>query len=253
MFLLKKVVSAFLLPLPFGLCLVALGLILHWRRKRLRLARIAIVAGIASVLLPSLGIVSSALMRPLESAYEPMLTPARTAAAGEAMAWVVVLGGGARPRERTPASTMLAPATLGRVVEGVRIWKELQGATLLLTGAGKPNVSELAGRTAEVLGVPGQAIVLERRPQDTADEARLVRERVGATAIILVTSASHMPRAAAMFRRQGLTVLPAPTDYDEGPGFALEGLQPEASSIARSEAAIHEYIGYAWAWLRGQV
>ena len=41
----------------------------------------------------------------------------------------------------------------------------------------------------------------------------VVKEIVGKDKFILVTSASHMLRAMALFRKQGMEPIPAPTDY----------------------------------------
>jgi uncharacterized SAM-binding protein YcdF (DUF218 family) len=62
-----------------------------------------------------------------------------------------------------------------------------------------------------------------------------------------------MPRAAATFRRTGLTVLPAPADYltggDDPP--LLLSLIPTAENLNNSAAAIKEYLGLAVYRLRG--
>ena len=66
------------------------------------------------------------------------------------------------------------------------------------------------------LGVPEEAMILQEDSQNTAEDAlfsaEILRE-LEIDEIILVTSALHMPRALALFEAQGLTVIPAPTDY----------------------------------------
>ena len=62
--------------------------------------------------------------------------------------------------------------------------------------------------------------------------------------LALVTSASHMPRAMLLFQQQGVTPVAAPTYYiAKWPAdwrFGSEGL-------LKSERAIYEYLGLAWA------
>ena len=65
-----------------------------------------------------------------------------------------------------------------------------------------------------------------------------------------VTSASHMVRASALFRKAGIHVIPAPTDFQiKGSDILLQF--PSASGLERSEAAFHEYLGLAWGKLKG--
>ena len=78
---------------------------------------------------------------------------------------------------------------------------------------------------------------------------------IGPEKIILVTSAAHMPRSMALFRKRGLEPIPAPAD------FRVRGAQrpvpgrvfPHGSSLSEVEIAAHEYLGLAWAWLRGMI
>ena len=62
-------------------------------------------------------------------------------------------------------------------------------------------------------GVESEDIVLETKATDTKDHPIYVKEIVGRDRFILVTSASHMPRAMALFRQHGMEPIPAPTDY----------------------------------------
>ena len=83
-----------------------------------------------------------------------------------------------------------------------------------------------------------------------------MREAVGEAPFLLVTSASHMPRAMMLNRKAGLNPIPAPTarraagtTLKSDPAFWL----PSAGALEMSERAIHEYLGIAWAWLGGHI
>ena len=61
----------------------------------------------------------------------------------------------------------------------------------------------------------------------------------------MVTSAIHLPRATAFFKRAGLNVTPYPCDYQAGTRrrFSLLSLSPRGECLADSSAALKEYLG----------
>jgi uncharacterized SAM-binding protein YcdF (DUF218 family) len=90
--------------------------------------------------------------------------------------------------------------------------------------------------------------VLETESRNTRENAinaaRIVGERGWRTGLI-VTSAVHMPRAVATFRRAGLDFLPAVTDIRAVPPFYHSPLDllPDAEALAASTLAIKEWLG----------
>ncbi|MBX4373171.1 YdcF family protein, partial [Mycobacterium tuberculosis] len=55
-------------------------------------------------------------------------------------------------------------------------------------------------------------IIVLDRPKDTEEEALAVKRAIGDAPFLLVTSASHLPRAMIFFRHAGLDPLPAPAN-----------------------------------------
>ena len=108
---------------------------------------------------------------------------------------------------------------------------------------------------ARLLGVAPSDVVREEASIDTEDQARLVAPIVGGNEFFLVTSASHMPRAMALFRKRGLHPLAAPADYSiKGDmRISLGQFQPKAGNTQRAEEAAYEYLGLAWARIRGAI
>ena len=86
--------------------------------------------------------------------------------------------------------------------------------------------------------------MLERESRNTRENAerslRIVRER-GWKSLVLVTSAMHMPRAAATFRKAGLDVDLLPVDHRYAPwnGSWL----PRTEALERSSDALRELAG----------
>jgi uncharacterized SAM-binding protein YcdF (DUF218 family) len=145
--------------------------------------------------------------------------------------------------------------TLARLVEAIRLKRQIPEAKLVLSGGfgGTPLHAELLADAAVALGVPRPELVLETRTFDTADEARFIHETVRDAPFILVTSASHLPRAVALFQKQGMSPLPAPADYGalDDPGLSPYSFLPAPLGIMKLERALHEYLGLIWGRLRG--
>jgi len=262
MFLLKKIVSQFLYPYPLCLGILILGLFFLWATRRARLGKTLVTVGTVLLLLLSTPFISSRLLTPLERRYPAVLHPEKISWEGRknetSPRWIVVLGGGHVSDPCLPPNSQVSGAALGRLVEGVRLYKAIPGSKLLLSG-GKVFDSvpeaEVLARIAVLLGAKPQDILLDPDSRDTADEAEIIAKMIGREKFILVTSAVHMPRAMALFKKCGMRPLPAPTDYldRQAQGFSPGAFFPRATSLGQVETAVHEYLGLAWAWLRGSI
>jgi uncharacterized SAM-binding protein YcdF (DUF218 family) len=259
MFVLKKFVSRLFFPLPVCTEILLVGLILVWFTRRQKAGKVLVTLGAALLLLMGNRSLSSRLLIPLEHHYPPL---AVVSAAGAPQArsekLIVVLSGGYTNDPRIPADSQLAEDTLARVVEGVELHRAMPGTKLLLSGGGVDGTvpaSQHMARVAEDLGVSREDIVLESESKDTEEQARLVGVIVGREPFILVTSASHMPRAVALFRKAGTSPVPAPTDYlaRRYTGLTADDIYPSAEGVVLAERAVYEYLGLAWAKLRGQI
>ena len=262
MFFLKKLISAFLMPTTAGLLLLAVGLGLLWWRRQERLARWLATAGFVLLFVPSLAFVSEALVDPLEGRHQPLYPAARLeqalgAAGGARPRWIVVLAGGHVGDPRVPATDQIGDSALSRLIEGIRLHRELPGSKLLLSGGlGDPiKHADVLGAVATTLGVAPENMELHREGRDTEEEAATIAPKVGSEPFLLVTSAFHLPRATALFRGRGLKPIPAPAHHLglDTPGLTLGEVLPSPDSLLRSHAALHEYIGFLWSKLRGRM
>jgi len=253
MFLLKKIVSPLFLPLTLCLLLLMAGLILLWFRNRERMGKILTTVGFLLLALVSYDAVSNRIISPLECRYPPAgLSEIRGAK------WIAVLGAGIRPEKGYPASSQLSEISLARLVEGIRLQRHITGCRLILSGGAVfhpvPEAELMAG-AAKDLGVSEKDIVLESSSRDTEEQARRIRGIVGRDKLILVTSASHMPRAMALFRKEQMEAVPAPAGVcirTEQP-LSPDDFYPDADALRKAETAFHEYIGILWAKLRGRL
>lgn len=249
-FLFKKIAAAFVLPLGFSLVLLVIGWSLLFFRRRQRAAKVFIFAGILALVLPSLGPVANMLVQPLEKQY-PALDLSGTRAD-----FVAVLGGGISEEGPDKTAAALNRASFIRLAEGVRAHRSIPGSRLILSGGsgfGRVSESEVMAETAMRMGVSRKDIILESKSADTEDQARLVKLLVGRGRLVLVTSAVHMPRAMALFRKAGMEPIPAPVDYLQNNSRGPRRYLPHGFWLAKSEAAFNEYLGMAWSKLRGRI
>ncbi len=251
MFLLKKIVSPLFYPLTLILGILLLGLFLLARTRRQKTGKIVILMGILSLGLLSFDPVSEALLRPLEYKYPPLLSLENL----KDTKWIVVLGGGHVSDPRLPPNSQLSASALARLVEGIRFYRGLPNSKLILSGGAlydKVPEAKLFAEVAFEFGVKKEDMVLEEDSKDTEDEARLIAPIVGKERLVLVTSASHMPRSMTLFKRYGMSPLPAPTDHlTKEPGsISPRMFYPSAESLWNAERAFHEYLGLIWLRLK---
>jgi uncharacterized SAM-binding protein YcdF (DUF218 family) len=261
MFALKKLLSAAFQPCSLLLAVMALGLILLFFTKRQRTAKGLLTAGLALLALMSIGPVARALVRPLEATHQPLLAEATQAVStlpdgSPAPRWVVVLGGGKSEGRSLAPIHQLSEASLVRLTEGIRLQRLLPESKLVLSGGGErgeTTESETLAAAGVSLGAPQDRMVLESESRDTIDEVRALRTLLGEDRFVLVTSATHLPRAMAMFKKAGMNPIPAPTDFMAiGAHSDMLGLFPHARAGQTIELALHEHLGLLWARMRGQ-
>ncbi|GAB2728839.1 ElyC/SanA/YdcF family protein [Halomonas garicola] len=244
--LVKTLAAQLLMPLPLCMGLLALGAVLLKCRYR-RAGWSAFALGAAVLALASWGPVAERLLMPLETRY-PALQDLPEAPPAEA---VVVLGGGWRPGAPWSSVGRLNNSSAIRLMEGIRLWQQASDLPLIVTGASRdPGEAPIArgyGDAAKALGVPETRLRLLDHATDTGQEAQAVREALGEGAtVVLVTSASHMPRAMRHFQKAGLTPVAAPTHYllDVGKQHSLGYWLPSARHLHKTERAMYEALGH---------
>ena len=261
MFLFKKLLAPFFFPLPLCLAFLGLGLMLLWCTRRQRAGRTLVTLGTLLLALFSFSPFPDFLLEPLERQYS-QVNPADLLAGsqpdGAPIKWIVALGGGVNSDPELSPITQLSYSSLVRLLEAIRLQRELPGSKLLVSGGGgynKTTEAAVMARVALDLGVKREDLVLEAESWDTEDQARLIKPLVGKEKFILVTSASHLPRAAALFRKQGMNPICWPAGHlvERQTAWNPHALFPWSQNLSKAEAAFYEYLGLTWAKLRGAI
>ena len=251
MFFMKKIVSRFLFPLPLSLEFVFVGLLLLWFTRRQRAGKALVTCGAMLLVGLSNSFTSNALLRPLEHRYRPLVV-VHSGAGAPAVDFIAVLGGWADDDPDVPVTSHISAALMVRLIEGLRLHREIPGSRLILSGDN--DSAEGMAEMAEALGVSVADILRLTEPRDTEEESQQIAPIVGSQRFILVTSASHMPRAMALFRKRGLQPIAAPTDYLAPRHRSEPGdLFPDGYNLFKSQVAYYEYLGLAWESLRGKI
>lgn len=166
---------------------------------------------------------------------------------------VILLGGAVETHighERRAVTLTDAAERVTAVAELARRYPE---ARLLLSGGASDLLSSepatessLARDLLVSMGLPAERIELEERSRNTCEnaaESKRVAQPASSERWLLVTSASHMPRAVACFRAVDFAVVPNPVDYRTRGADLWRPAASIAAGLTASDLAAHEWIG----------
>jgi uncharacterized SAM-binding protein YcdF (DUF218 family) len=245
MFLLKKILTPFLMPCGLLTLYLFLSGIFFWRRRR----SFGIAQFLAALLLWAFSSapVPNALLKGLERPYYDF--PPHPAADA-----IVVLGGGVNSMSPDmDGRGALSGTSLERVVAAVRLYKKT-GLPVVVSGGrvfgeGLAEAFLMKSFLAR-LGVPENKITMEDRSRDTRENAAFVKkicDARGFKTVLLVTSASHMRRAAWCFEKNGLKAVAWPAGFMTGPGRqAYVWIDFFPQDLRPASMALNEYLGLAF-------
>ena len=228
-FLIKKSLSFLLMPLTIS---VILGLIALWylHKENIKNAKKYLLLMILWLGLITSAPIANLLLAPLENQYT------RLEKIPENVEYILLLGG---DKER-------------RAWEAVRLYQQRPDIKIITSGYSLYDDISEAEKVAGLLkesGVKTENILMQSDAKDTKEEAMALKNRIGTTPFILVTSAYHMPRAMKLFQKEGVNPIAAPADInnpdEDGINSILLGDQ-----LMKTEKALHEYLGLLWLSLR---
>ncbi|HRQ39551.1 MAG TPA: YdcF family protein [Chloroflexota bacterium] len=257
-FFLSKTLPLFIYPIGL-VCILLIVAVFLWRRRGWQTA--VLLTAFFLLYLAANPLVSLWLARSLEWRYLPPDPLPQVD--------VIVVLGGSTTIAGYPQTTVGLNDAADRLWYAAWLYHEGAADRLLLTGGKLPgNAISEAERMAEALrlmGVPDEAMLLEAESMNTYENAVFSKTMLQAhdmETVLLVTSAIHMPRSVAIFTKQGIEVIPAPTDYEfvqpdweegENAGWFYWGLSllPDADALELTTSGLKEYVGILIYRLRG--
>ncbi len=218
--------------------------------KKAKSARILTLSSFVVLIFFSLPPIAHLLGTTLEYQVKESLPPIGTDAS------IVVLGGGGVPFVPPRKYPEINDAG-DRMLMGARLFKMGYGKRLVTTGGDVgtsffkyPSEAEGNALVLQGIGVDSMAIIREHKARNTHEHPKYIAAildsmGVGRT-IILVTTASHMYRSVAVFKKSGgFTIYTAPTDYSTTRRMISRSTDffPNVNALERSTEVVHEYYG----------
>lgn len=253
-----------LYPLTWVLLLLSVATVLAlfpFSPGRLRWVRLLVLSAFLLLATTSTPLIATSLIGSLESWYQPpQLTQSDRFDA------IVVLGGGIDEKGSLRPTTEPSSYSRDRTTCGVDLFQRGYAPTLVLTGgdarifgAGPQEAVEMK-RWAVRLGVPESAAKIDPDARNTYENATGTKRLIGPASILLVSSASHLPRAVPVFTKQGFRVTPAPCGYvaqnvprENWEDINLLDVLPSGSALQQTTGAITELAGIVVYWLAGKL
>lgn len=224
-FSLKKFISFFLEPFTLGFFILIIAFIFLFLNSYKK-AKIFLFLGIVYFFLISSSIFSNLLMSPLENEYKNQENLNITK-----IEYILLLGG---DFDR-------------RFDEVIKLSKKLEKAKIITSGyEGSGTIPEAIEAKDRLIsyGIDKNRIIMQKKPKDTIEEAIGTKKLLGTKPFILVTSASHMPRAMEIFKQQGLNPIAMPTAFTVKEKKSNSYLS--IGNIKKVSMAMHEYLGLSW-------
>ena len=254
MFLLSKLVGLATEPVFWVLLLLLIAVLLLPRRPQA--ARRWVLAAVTMLLLGGWAPLPDALLRHLERQYpEPPAMPIQQ------YAGVVVLGGALESGYVGEGSEQ--PQVNGaaeRMTTVLPLLRQAPDLAVVFTGGNGeyfgngPSEAERVRRFFVQLGLDPQRIRLEDQSRNTYENAVFTARLSGIDPRkpwILITSAYHMPRALAVFRKQGWNVTPYSVDFNAG--LSTPWTSYSLGISGKWGMALHEYLGTLSYRLTGRI
>jgi uncharacterized SAM-binding protein YcdF (DUF218 family) len=256
-FPLTKTLGFFALPSNLLITLGLLGAVMLMTRYA-RLGRRLLVVSVLLIGVVGLSPLGNLLILPLEQRFPPW-DAARGSPDG-----IVVLGGSIDPELSLTRGDVSLNESAERLTAVAELARRYPQARIVFSGGNggliirEGSEAEFALNLFHSFGIDPARITAEDRSRNTFENAVFSRQLTVSKSgerWLLVTSAYHMPRSIAVFRRVGFDVEAYPVDYrtrgwiDAIVPFPFESI---GEGLRRTDTAMREWIGLLAYWVTGR-
>ena len=201
----------------------------------------------AAIVMAGISPLPNILTLPLEQRFT------RATLDGPPVTGIIVLGGGEDAYVGQARQAHALTDAGERISEAVELARRLPNARVIFSGGsadlagGGPTEAVAVVGMWTGMGIARERILAEDRSRDTFENAVFTRELVRpqpGQRWLLITSATHMPRAMGIFRKAGFAVEPWPVDYrTSGWADAYRWFYVPADGLRRLDLVTREYVG----------
>ena len=238
MIYLNKILPLLISPLMLVIFLLILGI--KFKSKKFTIYAIFVL------LFCSLPIVSKQLTSYLERDYKPVQASNMDKADA-----IIVLSGMLKVVNTSNGYKYEFNKSVDRFLSGIELYRENKANLIVFTrgtypwSLGKPE-GEYLKELAISFGIPEGNIILTENVENTYQEAKSVKKLFPEkkSKLILVTTASHMPRASKVFQTLDLNIIEYPVDFrNTSSNFTIMNLIPSAGALSETSYFLREMIG----------
>ncbi|WP_086993685.1 YdcF family protein [Rhizobium sullae] len=175
---------------------------------------------------------------------------------------MIVLGGAFENEVNTTGHGIEFNAGADRFIEALRLAQKYPQSRILVSGGDGSISGKYEGDAAAsarffpLFGVPHEQLIEERTSRTTFENAINTKELLASQGLancLMITSGYHMPRSVGIFRKQGIDVVPWPTDYrtDGHVTLGLDFTQP-SQNAQNMATAVREWFGLIGYYFAGR-
>lgn len=253
----SKIAWYVLQPSSMLLVLFLAGLVLHWfGRRRAAIRVLALTVAIYAI--GGLTPLANAVLWSLERYY-----PRPAMEELDRVEGIIVLGGVVDTLVAQDGAEIPLNEAAERLTEAAALAVRFPAARIVISGGdgallyGSGDEASLARRFLTRLGIDEGRILLETGSRNTWENAAFTRKLIEPKPEerwLLITSAFHMPRAAAVFQAAEFDVTPWPVDFRTRGREDLLRFPPRPSMAwRRIDLGVKEWVGYAVYYFTGRL
>jgi len=235
-----EIIKYFILPSNLIILFFILGCIFFVGIRKKRIGIYFYISAIVLYIIFGCGPISYWLLGNLEYQYPPL----NSLDDSDQFDTIVVLSGHAETNYRVPISSAVNSSSAYRIIEAIRIFRNSPKAKIIISGSG--DIPSIIKQLAVSIGLNPNNIGIENQSTSTYESALNLQKVLVERKIVLVTSAGHMPRAMAVFKKFGMNPIPAPTDYMSKKNYLAVSYLPSPLHLMYSDLAVYEYLGLLW-------